>query len=860
MPVTYNGIGTRYVGEKNVQTRPGTCQQCHREVQLRSYDTRLFFVVLFIPIIPLKRMRILDYCPSCTRHYAMEASKWETAKQLEVSGALDRFRSDPTPENGISVHQQLLNFHLIDQAQEFRQSLTEKFPDNAKVQAYLGASLVHLGKPEEAVVHYQRALALRPDLPEARIGVAQDLVRNGKLDEARQLLDFLEKPGASQLYQLEPLNQLAQGYQRAQRHEDALKLFEILQKELPSLGELDWFRKLVKQSEKATGRADSQLPKTKISLKRFLTLGGPSGARTATILAVAFALVALGFVVSNEYIRRHRVLHLVNGFPTMATVKIAAIGEFKVNPGFTPITLPEGRYHATIVGPVHEELELDVTSSYFDRWFEDPAWILNLGGEAIVVRTAATYSQNPPPPRIDFLFGRSFQKLEGITHPFKDLPKQVQLKKHETRTLTQLDLLNGSPLDVLNYYHQKKDLPRSLNFSEQWLSGHDNDAAMFQWYVNDGSLSGETNRVLEFLRVGAEARPVKIEWHRAYQTALHWTADAPKIQSIYQHYLEAEPTNAALLYLRGRVETDRPTALTFYERSAAADPQSPYPLFALGYERLSHGDWPRARELLEQVHNQRPRDRGYESYLTSARLALGQASDIEKEARERLASRATDFYEAGRLVNALAVQGKKDAVAQVCEDFSRANRAHYGNDGRLASDSLWCSAAYALGDLKEWERVLDTAQPRVAEPIKAQFLIESGKLSEAKDALKTSAKQGRLSALETLALAIAYHRAGDPAESDRILAAKAAELDLIDQDLRRAYELLMRAQPPRASEIQELTLPLQLKPIVLVGLGTKHPELQKNLFAMARQLNIEHEFPHLFVKKITTPADQGRQP
>ena len=49
------------------------------------------------------------------------------------------------------------------------------------------------------------------------------------------LLDFLEKPGASQLYSLEPLDTLARAYQNANRHDDALGIFEILQKELPKL-------------------------------------------------------------------------------------------------------------------------------------------------------------------------------------------------------------------------------------------------------------------------------------------------------------------------------------------------------------------------------------------------------------------------------------------------------------------------------------------------------------------------------------------------------------------------------------------------------------------------------------------------
>src|SRR5258706_3000734 len=95
MPTTYNGVGTHYYGKKNLQTRPGPCPHCGRAGQLTSYDTRLWFVVFFIPVIPLARKRIIDHCRVCTRHYATDLDKWETARQLEVSGALEQYRTNP---------------------------------------------------------------------------------------------------------------------------------------------------------------------------------------------------------------------------------------------------------------------------------------------------------------------------------------------------------------------------------------------------------------------------------------------------------------------------------------------------------------------------------------------------------------------------------------------------------------------------------------------------------------------------------------------------------------------------------------------------------------------------------------------
>ena len=52
MPYTMNGIGTWYWGQRNVQSRMGLCESCGRYGELKSYDTTLYIVVFFLPVIP----------------------------------------------------------------------------------------------------------------------------------------------------------------------------------------------------------------------------------------------------------------------------------------------------------------------------------------------------------------------------------------------------------------------------------------------------------------------------------------------------------------------------------------------------------------------------------------------------------------------------------------------------------------------------------------------------------------------------------------------------------------------------------------------------------------------------------------
>ena len=259
MPTTVNGIGTHYYGRKNRTVRTAPCHSCKRMGPLESYDTRLWFVVVFIPIIPLGRKRIIDKCSSCTRHYAVNADQYEQNKQLQVSGALDRFRREPSPESALSVHALLLGFHDREQAAQFRAAVREQFPSDAELFAGVAAQLDHASEFKEAAEFYEAAWKLQPDLPEARAGVAGRKMANGELDEARKLLDYLETPGAGQHYALGPLDVLSGYYQRQGRHEEALSIAAHLLREIPAAGQQHTFRAFVQKSEKALGHFESML-------------------------------------------------------------------------------------------------------------------------------------------------------------------------------------------------------------------------------------------------------------------------------------------------------------------------------------------------------------------------------------------------------------------------------------------------------------------------------------------------------------------------------------------------------------------------------------------------------------------------
>ncbi|MCP4507438.1 MAG: zinc-ribbon domain-containing protein, partial [Fuerstiella sp.] len=198
MPSSINGVGTHYYGSKSKNVRTAVCQHCGQKAELTSYETRLWFVLFFVPIIPFGRKRISDQCAECNRHFAIDLKQWETGRQSETASAIGRFRKDQSEESALDVHGQLLGFQQYEDAAAFREDMQERFPESAQLTAGLASHLEFIGLPGEASELWERSFRLDPELPEARVGMASRRMHGGKTDEARELLSFLEQPGAEQ--------------------------------------------------------------------------------------------------------------------------------------------------------------------------------------------------------------------------------------------------------------------------------------------------------------------------------------------------------------------------------------------------------------------------------------------------------------------------------------------------------------------------------------------------------------------------------------------------------------------------------------------------------------------------------------
>src|SRR5215472_16947927 len=99
-----------------------------------------------------------------------------------------------------------------------------------------------------------------------------------------------------------------------------------------------------------------------------------------------------------------------------------------------------------------------------------------------------------------------------------------------------------------------------MAFGESWLRAHPEDSLVLRSYAATAEQQQQGKRLDAFLRAGLTNRPVSIEFHRLYQTLHDRPAGYHDLVNEYDALLQAEPTNSALLYLRGRLEVNRVAA------------------------------------------------------------------------------------------------------------------------------------------------------------------------------------------------------------------------------------------------------------------------------------------------------------
>jgi tetratricopeptide (TPR) repeat protein len=843
MPQTVNGIGTHYYGKKNKDSYPGVCRSCGAQGILESYDTRLWFVVFFVPVIPLGRKRITDYCPRCSRHYYMSQAQWEKVRQESVSAALAKYQAEPSPEAALRVHGTLLGFHLADEAAKLRTAIVSEFPDSAELHEGLGIQLHEAGQFEPAAALFEKALKLQPDRPEAQWGVARARIDAGQLDQARELLRFLETPGAAQAYSLGPLEVLARAYQRSGRHHETLELCRLLLTEQPSRGENREFRKLVAASEKALNQTESLLPAERFS---WFSLLNPKSGRFApwkhglALTAVLLVLIAGVLAGLNEYYRRNRTVYVVNDSGRPARLSIDGGNEIRVDT-MEKIRLAEGPHHVKIIEPVAEEFDADMRTAYFDRFTKHPMWVVNVGGAAGLFDETIHYAAHPRPPAVNFLIGENFAFFRDVDYAFQDPPPQLHVQG-ENREVAKVHVgrIDLPAEKIFLYAATQASLPAALHFAETRLRADPENTRLLFMYQQIAAGAGERNRVARCFREGLWREPLSISLHRGYQDLLRTDAEKAALAAEYDRRLKDHPRDARLLYLRGRVDLDRVKAREYFRQACEADSRIPWPWLALAYDAGGRGDWAKSRRLIEKAYALRPDDPSVVSIRHLACLAVGECAALEQEYRTKLEAESPQDDPMDDLMNLCDVYFSQGKTAQARETFDRWTNQWIAK-GRISAENLASSRSIFLlvaGDFAALED--EQAAAKLPEIIRLYYRAASGRPEEAvrDHALESLWKDP----WNALTVSLGFTLAGKEKEASQ-WREKACKL-MAEQDsgMKKTAALLRGDRPPAVEKIDDLEIDISQKSLLLAALAVRYPEQRAAFAEMARRLNVSRRF------------------
>ena len=848
MPTTYNGIGTHYYGKKNVTTREAVCRHCHRTAKLKSYETRLWFVVVFVPIIPLGRRRIGDFCPLCTYHTAMPAHEWEIGRQVGTSSAIDQFRTDPSEESALAVHAQLIGFQQFDQAAAFRTKVLEQFPRGALLRTGLAGHLEHFGEYAQSRELLKESFEIDPDMPHTRVPLAGWKIVDKDLDGARELLRFLEAPGAHQQYDLNPVLNLALAFQQQKRHEEALELFQVFLRAYPKAGSHYQIRKFVATSEKALARPESILPPQQRSLKRLFSSDSSPGQKWAAGIAAVLLLAAIGLAINNEYIRRHRTLHVMNDTGLPANVQIDNDAPVVVGSGGT-LTLAEGKHTIKVTGPVNENHEVTIDSGYFARWTHSPIWIVNVGGESVIGDMRIKYARNPIDPEIR-LNADSFAAWPHIDFPFTQPPDQISTKQEsgviEKLHLTRLPATEQTSLMAF-HLHKQRDWEQGLALAERRLQRNPNQPLLLEVYANACKDDEKGTRIRPLLESKLDVRPISVEWHRAYQDLPDH--DAAALLARYDAIAAENPKDAAALYLRGRIEADPEKSQKYMIDAIAVNADVHWPYVGLALEAIFVGDWPAARKHLRDAA-----ERGLSS-IEETRLrhtievAAGEADQLAETYERQLHEFPADVNTAFMLAE-LEIMKAVDGSAR----FNRAVQAR--KDRQLQAEAINELRAYLEYMKGNMQGCIAGCKGEGAASLRATAILSDGRPDDAVNdpSLEPVWKEMPLA----LECEVAYRLQGnaEAAETWRMRAIEAMRRYPLQTS--RVVEVLQANE--YSDKLVETARRLPLMPmhkaLLLVELGLRFPEGREKLFAEAETRLAGRRTPYHLIRKA---LDSSRQ-
>ena len=849
MPQVYNGIGTWYWGKTNIRTGRGTCQFCKRTGDLRSYDTTKFFVVVFVPLISLGQKRVMNECPSCKRHLVLPLKKFNDIRQKEVGTAVEEYRKAPAdPAKAATVIAQAISCEDEDQFLEVAEQIERSLARDPGIQTRLGAAYAFFGHAEQAEAAYARSYQLTPD-PEVGDLLAVIYLRQGRPDDAAPFLEHVID--GQQRDRIGYVYLLAEGYQAAGRHEDALPLLERAAVAFPGIDKDAEFNKyrtlsLKNRSSGKSIRSENLKPLSARVIER-----RPLAVMIPRLMGPALALIAFCIYLFVAWSRgQSREVWFVNGLDRPYDVDVNGHRVHLDALAAVSTNLPEGDLNIKSLDPSLPlpEQTCRVVTPFSSRPFLNRTFVVNPDRSAIVYDEEATYTAGAPAadevnPHHMFV-GDVLYTFSDIDYPFQEFPQSLQLKD-KTSALHKKKVAQwtrGSDIDRMGVVEHEIGQNALGVYARNLALCKPNDPQL----VLVASAMLPPDEALNFLRPRLATRPVQVDWHRAYQGLMERTHPDLDLAADYRAQLQKDPQNSSLMYLLGRVVEDRAEELKLFEKSTQGPSPCAYGYFALSYDAMTRADYAHALELVRSALKLQPDNPQFQVGESDALLALGDYDALLVKRRAEGAKDPADERAAIGEAQLLALQGHADQARDVISGYvSRNSNSDNSQEMKLFQSRGDAVIRYGVGDIPGF---IAAAQELPEDPVsKFEIALARGKPDDAAAALAEAKSASAEDELLVYILASAAHQTD--LANERLKAA----IDLYNKggkEVRQGASWLSATTPPDPEAVCAINLLPAQKRVLLTAMGLRDPAHRDRYFKAASTFNFDRASPYLTLKSL----------
>lgn len=579
------------------------------------------------------------------------------------------------------------------------------------------------------------------------------------------------------------------------------------------------------------------------------------------VLVAASAILAGGtliYAIVCDQIGRNRQVAVINGQPVRANYTLNGQAVSLPPFGYKLLSLPEGEFAFSSEQGL-PAATIRVETPFWSRPFQSRVIVLNPDRAGLFYRYHVIYKgdravgDNHGQPTDTALYANEDHYiLPAPDYAFEEPPVSITMPSSTSfASRTRLAMVPArEPSDRINVVSENLGPEAAASFARNLALARPDDEAVLRAVLN--VLRPEDSLALLDSRIGD--RPVRVEWHRAYQTMSERFRPDVDLRARYAAMAEASPEVGALRYLLARIETDTDAARRDYDLALAAPQPCVYAHLGLGYldsvglryaAALSHFDL----AIQGGIKN--------ESVLSNRRemlLALRRHDELLADVRQRRAANPDAVVLAAEEIQCVLAASPDAAAARAIRDayVSRAGVSFPKEELSSLRSYLDATIAYGLGD--------ETAFAREVALLKGPLYAFQASVCRrdhvaARAALKDAPiiPSDYLLMLHLVALRAADATAAETYWNEALVALRkegGSRSPVADQLATHA------ALDPESLRLASLSA--VQKSLVFASLGLRHPERRELYHALAAETNFSPVFPHLLISssisKSTAPT------